>query len=194
MAGSPGTSSVTELERSVQKLGQPGAAFALLAAVQTTLILAITVISIALPAIQDRFDLHQGELVLVSAAYGLSFSGLLLLGGRLTDVFGRRRALVMGLVVFGTASAAGGLAQNVTSLLIARFAQGCGAALAAPAAMALLGTVFPEPERRIRALARCVRRDSAVRRDDDMGLLALGVRRPGRRRGHGSGHRTPTAP
>jgi NAD(P)-dependent dehydrogenase (short-subunit alcohol dehydrogenase family) len=154
MAGSPGTSSVTELERSVQKLGQPGAAFALLAAVQTTLILAITVISIALPAIQDRFDLHQGELVLVSAAYGLSFSGLLLLGGRLTDVFGRRRALVMGLVVFGTASAAGGLAQNVTSLLIARFAQGCGAALAAPAAMALLGTVFPEPERRIRALAR----------------------------------------
>lgn len=143
------------LERSVQnRWARPGVALALLATVQVTLILAITMISIALPAIQDDLELGRSHLVLVSAGYGVSFSGLLLLGGRLADVLGRRRTLQWGLAVFGTASAAGGLAPDAEVLLAARFAQGCGAALAAPAAMALLGAVFPDPLRltRVRAL------------------------------------------
>jgi MFS family permease len=92
-------------------------------------------------------------LVLVSAGPGLSFSGLLLLGGRLADLAGWRRAFVAGLIVFGLASAAAALAPSAAVLLAARFTQGIGAALAAPAAMALLGAVFVAGGRRTRAVA-----------------------------------------
>ncbi len=132
---------------------RPGAAFALLGAVQLALILAITVIVVPLPAVQRDLGLSGAELALVSTAYGLSFSGLLLLGGRLADLFGRRRVFVFGVAVFGLASAAAGLAPRLEVLLAARFTQGVGAALAAPAAMSLLGVVFPDPVRRVRAVA-----------------------------------------
>jgi MFS family permease len=132
---------------------RPGLAFALLGVVQTALTGAIAIVLLALPAIQDEFGLSGGDLVLVSAAPGLSFSGLLLLGGRLADLFGRRRVFVVGLVVFGVAALAAGLAPSAGVLLAARFGQGCGAALAAPAAMALLGSVFADGEARARAVA-----------------------------------------
>lgn len=132
---------------------RPRLAFALLAAVQFTLILAIGLVTLPLPAIQGELGMSRGDLALFSAAYGLSFSGLLLLGGRLADLFGRRRTFTLGVAVFGLASAAVALAPGLATLLVARFAQGAGAALAAPAAMALLGTVFPEPGRRDRAIA-----------------------------------------
>jgi MFS family permease len=125
----------------------------LLGAVQFVLILAITVIAVPLPAIQRELELSGAELALVSTAYGLSFSGLLLLGGRLVDLLGRRRVFRLGVAVFGLASAGAGLAPGVEVLLAARFAQGVGAALAAPAAMALLGVVFPDAPRRTRAVA-----------------------------------------
>lgn len=125
----------------------------LLGAVQVTLIATITVITVALPAIQRDLRVDDAGLVLVSSAYGLAFGGLLLLGGRLADTVGRRRVFVAGMVVFGLASTAAGLAPWAGMLLIARFAQGIGAALAAPAAMALLGVVFPDPRRRGRAMA-----------------------------------------
>jgi MFS family permease len=140
------------LERSVQNRRQP-AAFGLLAAVQVTLIVAITVIAIGLPDLGRDLGLRPGQLTLVSAGYGLSFSGLLLLGGRLSDLHRPRPVLVAGLAVFALASAAAGLAPGFGALLAARLAQGTGAALAAPAAMALLGSVFPEPSRHHRALA-----------------------------------------
>ncbi|NJC70702.1 MFS transporter [Planosporangium thailandense] len=124
---------------------RPVAAFLLLAAVQFVLIAAITVLSVALPGIQREFGLSAGDLAFVSAAYGLSFSGLLMLGGRLTDLLGRRRVFIIGVALFTTASVAAALASGYAVLLAARFGQGVGAALAAPAAMALLGVVFPDP-------------------------------------------------
>lgn len=129
------------------------AAFTLLGAVQVTLVGAITVITVALPVIGR--DLHLGEsgLVLVSSGYGISFGGLLPTGGRLADRLGRRRAFVTGTAVFGLASAGAGLAPSAGLLVAARLAEGAGAALAAPAAVALLNAVFPAPGRHGRALA-----------------------------------------
>ncbi|MEU7855367.1 MFS transporter [Nonomuraea sp. NPDC049141] len=131
----------------------PAPAFALLGGVQIMLISGITVVSVALPAIQDELRLSGGDLALVSTAYGLAFSGLLLLGGRLADLYGRRRMFMLGLGLFGVSSAAAALAPGLGLLLTARFAQGIGAALVAPSAMALLGVVFPDPHRRARATA-----------------------------------------
>ncbi|MEU7988084.1 MFS transporter [Streptosporangium canum] len=128
-------------------------AFALLGTVQVTLIATITVITVALPVVQRDLHVDDAGMVLVTSAYGLAFGGLLLLGGRLADSLGRRRLFVTGMVVFGLASAAAGLAPWLGMLQIARFAQGVGAALTAPAAMALVGAVFPDPHRRGRAMA-----------------------------------------
>ncbi|MDI3341902.1 MAG: MFS transporter [Sphaerobacter sp.] len=130
-----------------------GVGFTLLAAVQITLILAITIITVPLPAIQRDLAPSRAALALLSAAYGLAFSGLLLLGGRLADVAGRRRVFRVGVTVFGLASAAAGIAPAFATLLAARVLEGAGAALAAPAALALLSDVFPDPDRRTRALA-----------------------------------------
>ncbi|MFI6457492.1 MFS transporter [Streptosporangium amethystogenes] len=94
---------------SIGSVTRTGPAFALLGAVQMLLICGITVISVALPAVQYEFGLDRGELALVSSAYGLSFSGLLLLGGRLADLYGRRLFL-LGVGLFGCASAAALLA------------------------------------------------------------------------------------
>lgn len=130
-----------------------GPAFALLGTVQVLLICGITVISVALPAVQRELGLERGELAMVSSAYGLSFSGLLLLGGRLADLYGRRRLFLLGVGLFGCASAAVALAPGYGLLVLARFAQGIGAAAAAPAAMALLPALFPDPSRHARAVA-----------------------------------------
>ena len=86
-------------------------------------------------------------------AYTLAFGGLLLLGGRLGDVFGRRRMFEAGLAVFTVASLVGGLAQTPAMLVVARAAQGVGAALAAPGVLALLTTSAPDEAARNRALA-----------------------------------------
>ena len=128
-------------------------AFVLLGAVQVTLIAAITVITVALPAIGRDMRLNESGLVLVSSGYGISFGGLLPLGGRLADRLGRRRVFVVGTAVFGVASAGAGLAPSPGLLVTARLAEGAGAALAAPAGAALLGAVFPDLDRHGRALA-----------------------------------------
>lgn len=128
-------------------------AFTLLGTAQVTLIAAITLITVALPVIARDMRLDGPGLVLVSSGYGISFGGLLPIGGRLADRFGRRRVFVTGMAVFGLASAGAGLARWPTLLVAARLAEGAGAALTAPAAMALLGAVYPDPGRRGRALA-----------------------------------------
>ncbi|MER7814389.1 MFS transporter [Streptomyces sp. NPDC096153] len=132
---------------------RPGLSFALLGAVQITLIATITVITVALPAIQRDLRLTDTDLVFATSAYSLSFGGLLVLGGRLADLLGHRRVFVAGTIVFGAASLAAAAAGTLWVLVAARFAQGVGAAFAAPAAMALLGSVFPDAARRTRALA-----------------------------------------
>jgi MFS family permease len=129
------------------------AAFVVLGAVQVTLIAAITALSVALPAIQRDLGLTTSGVALVSSAYGLAFAGLLLLGGRVADLYGHRRVLVVGVSLFVAASVTVMVANDLEVLLAARFVQGAGAAGAAPAAMALLHNIFPDPHERNRALA-----------------------------------------
>lgn len=128
-------------------------AFVLLGSVQTTLIFTLASIAVPLPAIGRDFGLRRADLILLSAAYGLTFAGLLLFGGRLADRYGGRRALTAGLVLFAAALAVAPLAPGVGSLLAARFAQGAGAALVAPAAMAVLRAAFPSSAAYGRAMA-----------------------------------------
>ncbi|MYU33156.1 MFS transporter [Streptomyces sp. SID8358] len=128
-------------------------AFALLGTVQATLIFTLAAIAVPLPLIGREFGLRRPDLILLSAAYGLAFAGLLLFGGRLADRYGGRRAFAAGLVLFATASAAAPFAPGIGTLLAARFAQGAGAALVAPAAMAVLRVVFPSPAAYGRAMA-----------------------------------------
>lgn len=127
--------------------------FILLGGLQITLIFTLAALAVPLPVIGREFDLERADLILLSAAYGLTFAGLLLFGGRLADRYGGRRALTAGLVLFASASAAAPLATGIGALLAARFAQGAGAALVAPAAMAVLRTVFPSPTAYGRAMA-----------------------------------------
>jgi MFS family permease len=131
----------------------PGPAFMLLGAVQMSLIFTLTSLVVPLPRIGRAFSLDRTDLILLSSAYGLAFSGLLLLGGRVADRFGGRPALSAGLLVFTAASLAALLAPGPQTLLAARFAQGAGAALTAPAAMAVLRAVFPRPAAYARAMA-----------------------------------------
>ena len=128
-------------------------AFALLGIVQATLIFTLVALVIPLPGIGRELGLERADLILVSTSYGLVFAGLLLLGGRLADRYGARRILTAGLIMFAFASAAAALAVDLQTLLAARFAQGAGAALIAPAAMALLRSLFPHPIPYGRALA-----------------------------------------
>ncbi|MGW3565204.1 MFS transporter [Streptomyces sp. NPDC000941] len=131
----------------------PRGAFVLLGSVQATLIFTLAAISVPLPRIGREFGLQRSDLILLSAAYGLTFAGLLLFGGRLADRYGGRRALTAGLALLAAASAAAPLAPGFEALLAARFAQGAGAALSAPAAMAVLRAVFPSPAAYGRAMA-----------------------------------------
>ncbi|HEY3951795.1 MAG TPA: MFS transporter [Streptosporangiaceae bacterium] len=128
-------------------------AFALLGTVQVTLIFTITLVAVPLPAIGREFGLGTSGLVLVSAAYGLAFSGLLLFGGRLADRFGGRPLFTTGLAVFAVGSAVAAAAPDTATLIAARFTEGIGAALTAPAAMTLLPRLFPDPGRHARAMA-----------------------------------------
>ena len=132
---------------------RPVRAFALLGTIQVTLIFTITLIAVPLPAIGREFGLGRSGLVLLSTAYGLAFSGLLLLGGRLADRCGGRAVLTAGLAIFAASSALAALAPGFAVLLAARFGEGIGAALAAPAAMTVLRAVLPRPDQQARALA-----------------------------------------
>ncbi len=129
------------------------AAFALLGAIQISLIFTYASLAVPLPRIGREFGLVHADLILLSAAYGLSFAGLLLFGGRLADRYGGRAVLTAGLLVFGAASALAPLSPTYGALLGARFGQGVGAALVAPAAMTVLRTVFPQPVAYARAMA-----------------------------------------
>ncbi|MGW6418878.1 DHA2 family efflux MFS transporter permease subunit [Streptomyces sp. NPDC055055] len=120
---------------------------ALLCAAQFMLILDVTVVNVALPAITADLHLERTALTWVVTAYTLCFGGLMLLGGRLADTLGARRVLLTGLALFTAASLACGLAPNAGVLLTGRVAQGVGAALLSPAALALVTTAFHGPER-----------------------------------------------
>ena len=120
---------------------------------QLMLVLDATIVNVALPHIAT--DLHFGSASLswVLNAYSLAFGGLLLFGGRLGDVLGRRRVFMTGLGLFTVASFAGGLAQAPWELVTSRAVQGIGAALSAPSVLALIATNAPNEAARNRALA-----------------------------------------
>lgn len=127
-------------------------ALILLCAAQFMVILDITVVNIAVPSIQADLRIAIGDLQWLITSYTLAFGGLLLLGGRAADYFGRRRMLLIGLTVFTAASLGAALAGSFTALLVARVCQGIGAALLSPAALSLVTTIFPEGPERQRAL------------------------------------------
>ncbi len=127
-------------------------ALSVLLLVQFMLILDVSVVNIALPAIQEDLAFSPSGLTWVVDGYVLMAGSLLLLGGRLGDVLGRRRMFVAGVVVFGVASVACGLAQDSATLVTARFAQGVGEALAAPAAFGLIALLFTDVRERTRAI------------------------------------------
>ncbi len=124
----------------------------LLCAAQFMVVLDSQVVNVALPAMQAGLGLSTVGLQWVVSAYALTFGGFLLLGGRIADLYGRRRTFVGGLVVFTVASLLGGLAQGQGVLLGARAVQGLGAALIAPAALSLITTTFTGTVERARAL------------------------------------------
>jgi EmrB/QacA subfamily drug resistance transporter len=130
-----------------------GWALVLISVAQLMVVLDGTIVNIALPFIQHDLDISSANLRWIVTGYALAFGSLLLLGGRLGDLFGRRRVFMIGLIVFGVASLLGGLATNEGLLLAARALQGLGAALASPAALALITTTFPAGPLRNRAFA-----------------------------------------
>lgn len=118
---------------------------------QLMVVLDMTIVNIALPSAQRDLGISDADRQWVITAYTLAFGGLLLLGGRVGDLIGRKRALIIGLVGFAAASALGGVATNAGMLLGARALQGVFAALLSPAALSLLTVTFTEPRERARA-------------------------------------------
>ena len=126
---------------------------ALIGIAQLMVVLDATIVNIALPSAQAALGFSDESRQWVVTAYALSFGSLLLFGGRVGDLFGRRRVFVTGLAGFAAASALGGFATSFDVLVSARALQGAFAALLAPAALSLLTTTFTIPEERNRAFS-----------------------------------------
>jgi EmrB/QacA subfamily drug resistance transporter len=122
-----------------------------IAIAQLMVVLDATVVNIALPSAQEALDFSNDQRQWIITAYALAFGSLLLLGGRIGDLFGRKRAFVIGLGGFAGASALGGFAQSFEVLVAARALQGMFGALLAPAALSILTTTFTEPDERGKA-------------------------------------------
>lgn len=124
---------------------------AVLGVAQLMVVLDATVVNIALPAAQQDLGFSDADRSWVVTGYALAFGSLLLLGGRLSDLFGRRNTFIIGLVGFAVASAIGGAATSFEMLVAARVGQGVFGALLAPAALSLLTVTFTEPSERAKA-------------------------------------------
>jgi EmrB/QacA subfamily drug resistance transporter len=133
--------------------GRAALGIAIVLSAQLMFILDATVVNVALPKIDADLGFGTASLSWVLSGFTLAFGGLLLLGGRLGDVYGRRRLFLGGVAFFTLASLLGGLAQSPEWLVAARAAQGAGAAMAAPGVLALLTTSAPDEPARLRALA-----------------------------------------
>src|SRR5437868_365277 len=119
---------------------------------QFMVILDVSVVNVALPAIRGGLHFSEVNLQWVVNAYTVTFAGFLLLGGRAADLLGRRRVFVSGLVLFALASLAGGLSDSQGVLIAARAVQGLGGAVIAPASLSILTTTFAEGPERNRAV------------------------------------------
>ncbi len=131
---------------------RPTAALALILAAAFMVVLDFSIVNVALAAIERELHARASDVQWVITAYAITFGGLLVLGGRLGDLVGRRRLFIGGLVLFSAASLAGGLANDLALLVVARAVQGIGAAVVAPTAISLLTTSLPAGPARTRAL------------------------------------------
>src|SRR4051794_34038393 len=128
-------------------------ALSVIAIAQLMVVLDATIVNIALPSAQHDLGISNADRQWVVTAYTLSFGGLLLLGGRIADYWGRKRTFLVGAVGFAVASAIGGLAQNGETVFAARALQGAFGARLAPASLALLTVLFTETKERAKAFA-----------------------------------------
>ncbi|MEU3511062.1 MFS transporter [Streptomyces longwoodensis] len=126
-------------------------ALAFIALAQLMVVLDATIVNIALPSAQQDLGISDGNRQWVVTAYALAFGGLLLFGGRIADLWGRKRAFVTGLAGFAVASALGGAAANEAMMFGARALQGVFGALLAPAALSLLAVMFTDAKERAKA-------------------------------------------
>src|SRR3954452_10980276 len=124
---------------------------ALIAIAQLMIVLDLTIVNIALPSAQQDLGFSNDERQWIITAYALAFGSLLLPGGKLGDLFGRKWAFIGGLIGFAVASAIGGAAGSFGVLVAARTAQGAFGAVLAPSALSLLSTIFTEPSERGKA-------------------------------------------
>lgn len=131
--------------------GRRGLSLVVLSLAQLMVVLDATVVNIALPTAQAALGFSDADRQWVVTGYALAFGSLLLLGGRLSDFFGRKRMFVIGVVGFALASAIGGASTGFGMLLVARVLQGAFGAVLAPAALSLLTTTFTEAKERARA-------------------------------------------
>ena len=128
------------------------AALAVIALVQFIIVLDITVVNVALPHIETSLHFSRAGLAWVVDGYVLTAGGLLLLGGRLADLLGRKRMFLIGVTVFAIASALSGAAVDSAMLVASRFLQGMGEAIATPAAFGLVALLFTDPKERATAI------------------------------------------
>ena len=127
-------------------------ALTVIVAAQFMVVLDVAIVNVALPSIKTDLGFSQESLQWVITAYAIFFGGVLLLGGRLADLLGRRRLFMVGLAVFTVSSLLDGLAWSEGSLIVFRSLQGLGAALLSPAALSILTTTFREGRERNLAL------------------------------------------
>jgi EmrB/QacA subfamily drug resistance transporter len=129
-----------------------GLRLALILVASFMVVLDFSIVNVALPSIERELSMTAAAVQWVITGYAIAFGGLLILGGRAADLFGRRSMFIAGLLAFTAASLSGGLAHDPALLIASRVVQGAGAAVVAPAALSLITTSFPEGHRRTRAL------------------------------------------
>src|SRR5690349_19400919 len=146
---STATTGTAAQESRHERVSHPNIALLVIASAQLMVVLDATIVNIALPHIRTALHFTNiADLSWVLNSYTLVFGGLLLLGGRAGDLFGRRRMFIVGVSLFAVASLAGGFAQNEGQLLAMRALQGVGGAIASPTALSLIATTFPEGQAR----------------------------------------------
>lgn len=155
-----------------QPAGRTGTALAIIVVVQLMLTIDLMIVTVALPSIGRDLGYSENGLAWVVNAYGLALGGLMLLGGRLGDTFGRRRIFLGGIVLFTVASLVGGFAMTGWWFLACRGLQGVGAALVMPNCLALILSLFPAGPERTKAIATSAAASSS---GAVVGLLLGGV-------------------
>lgn len=135
-----------------RRAAHPGLVLLIIAGAQMMVVLDATIVNIALPSMGRYFDKTQTDMTWALNAYTLAFGGLLLLGGRVADILGRRKMFIVGLGLFTLGSLLAGIATNFTFLLVGRAIQGVGGAIASPTALSLITTEFEQGEARTKAI------------------------------------------